>query len=120
MSSSVTPNGHYFTIICRMVFAVLVCLLLLTIIGVICSQDEVTQCIDGPLHKDKPSPEGSEYVECLSWKDKSCCTAKFTQDLQKNRVEVLYNFSWNHCNNLSHVSLNRQSQMQIKSSEKNI
>ena len=103
-----------------MVFAVLVCLLLLTIIGVICSQDEVTQCIDGPLHKDKPSPEGSEYVECLSWKDKSCCTAKFTQDLQKNRVEVLYNFSWNHCNNLSHVSLNRQSQMQIKSSEKNI
>ena len=113
MNSSVTPNGHYFAIICRMArgVAVLVCLLLLTIIGVICGQDEVTQCIDGPWHKDKPSPEGSGYVECLSWKDKSCCTAEFTQELQRNKVEVLYNFSWNHCNTLSQVSFYRQSQI---------
>lgn len=92
---------HSHTAIMARGVAVLVCLLLLTIIGVICGQDEVTQCIDGPLHKDKPSPEGSGYVECLSWKDKSCCTAEFTQELQRNKVEVLYNFSWNHCNTLS-------------------
>lgn len=60
-----------------MAFAVLVCLLLLTIIGVICSQDEVTQCIDGPLHKDKPSPEGSEYVS-------SVCLGKINLAVPRN------------------------------------
>ena len=67
------------------------------------SSEEVTKCIDGPHHKDKPSPEGPDYVECHSWKEKSCCTAEFTAELQSNKVEVLYNFSWNHCKNLSQV-----------------
>ncbi|XP_068711228.1 riboflavin-binding protein-like isoform X2 [Montipora foliosa] len=75
--------------------------LLACIGGVFCNEHEVTECIEGPLHKDKPSPEGQGYVECLSWKENSCCTAEFTQELQRNKVEVLYNFSWNHCNNLS-------------------
>ena len=74
-------------------------------VGLFCrsSSEEVTKCIDGPYHKDKPSPEGSDYVECLSWQEKSCCTANFTAELQRNKVEVLYNFSWNHCKNLSQV-----------------
>ena len=66
--------------------------------------DGVSRCIAGPLHKHTPSPEGPEYVECLSWKENSCCTANFTAELQKNRVENLYNFSWNHCGNLTKVS----------------
>ena len=83
----------------------LVVLFSLLSVGLFChsSSEEVTKCIDGPYHKDKPSPEGPEYVECHSWRNKSCCTADFTAELQRNRVEVLYNFSWNHCKNLSQV-----------------
>ena len=83
----------------------LVVLFSLLSVGLFChsSSEEVTKCIDGPYHKDKPSPEGPDYVECYSWRDKSCCTADFTAELQRNRVEVLYNFSWNHCKNLSQV-----------------
>ena len=83
----------------------LVVLFSLLSVGLFChsSSEEVTKCIDGPYHKDKPSPEGPDYVECHSWKNKSCCTADFTAELQSNRVEVLYNFSWNHCKNLSQV-----------------
>ena len=84
---------------------VLVFSLLLGFLGVFCHKhEEVTKCIDGPFHKDKPSPEGNGYVECLSWKDKACCTANFTAELKRNKVEVLYNFTWNHCKNLSKVS----------------
>lgn len=81
----------------------LVVLFSLLSVGLFChsNSEEVTKCIDGPYHKDKPSPEGADYVECHSWREKSCCTANFTAELQRNRVEVLYNFSWNHCKNLS-------------------
>ena len=85
---------------------ILVFSLLLVFLGGFCDDhdEEVTQCIDGPFHKEKPSPEGADYVECLSWKSKACCTANFTAELKRNKVEVLYNFSWNHCKNLSKVS----------------
>ena len=83
---------------------ILVILFLLACIGVFCHEHEGTECIKGPFHKDKPSPGGQGYVECLSWKEKSCCTDEFTRELQRNKVEVLYNFSWNHCNILSQVS----------------
>ena len=86
----------------------LVVLFSLLSVGLFChsNSEEVTKCIDGPYHKDKPSPEGPDYVECHSWREKSCCTANFTAELQRNRVEVLYNFSWNHCKNLSQVRFN--------------
>ncbi|KAJ7321493.1 Folate receptor [Desmophyllum pertusum] len=81
---------------------VLICLLLVAVIGELCLGDKaVDKCIKGPLHKDKPSPEGPGYVECTPWKDNACCTANFTAELKRNNVEVLYNFSWNHCANLS-------------------
>lgn len=79
-------------------------LLLAVVIGKFClAENEVKECIDGSLHKDKPSPEGPEYVECQPWKENSCCTAEFTAELKRNNVEVLYNFSWSHCANLSQV-----------------
>ena len=93
---------------CRMAreIGILVLSLMVVFLGEFClGNEEVTQCIDGPYHKDKPSPEGPEYVDCLSWRNKTCCTANFTVDLKRNNVEVLYNFSWNHCKNLSKVSL---------------
>lgn len=77
-------------------------LLLAVVIGKFClAENEVKECIKGSLHKDKPSPEGADYVECQPWKENACCTAEFTAELKRNNVEVLYNFSWNHCANLS-------------------
>lgn len=77
----------------------------LAFLGAFChGAEEVTRCIESRYHKDKPSPGGAGYVECLSWKDKTCCTANITAELKRNKVEVLYNFSWNHCSNLSQVS----------------
>ena len=89
---------------------ILVFSLLVVFLGEFClGNEEVTGCIDGPYHKDKPSPEGPEYVDCLPWRNKTCCTASFTVELKRSNVEVLYNFSWNHCKNLSKVSLMKRS-----------
>ena len=83
---------------------VLFFLLLSVVLGEFClAENEVKQCIAGPLHKDKPSPEGAGYVECQPWKENACCTADFTAELKRSNVEVLYNFSWNHCANMSQV-----------------
>ena len=92
--------------ICRMACShgALYFLLFVVVIGKFClAENEVKECIKGPLHKDKPSPEGPEYVECQPWKESTCCTAEFTAELKRNNVQVLYNFSWNHCANLSQV-----------------
>jgi len=79
-------------------------LLLAAVTGTVClAESEVKECIKGSLHKDKPSPEGPEYVECQPWKESTCCTAEFTAELKRSNVEVLYNFSWNHCANLTQV-----------------
>lgn len=76
--------------------------LLAVVIGNFClAESEVKECIKGRYHKDKPSPEGPEYVECQPWKESSCCTAEFTAELKRNQVEFLYNFSWHHCENLT-------------------
>jgi len=79
-------------------------LLIVVVTGKFClAENEVKECIKGSHHKDKPSPEGPEYVECQPWKESTCCTAEYTAELKRNNVEVLYNFSWNHCKNLSQV-----------------
>ena len=56
-------------------------------------EEEVAKCIDDPYHKEKPS------IECQPWKERTC----FTAQLDESNVEVLYNFSWHHCGNLSKV-----------------
>ena len=96
---------HVPTVNCTMlvVLCLFLCFLAHDHIHALSHHDGVSRCIAGPLHKDTPSPEGPEYVECLSWKENSCCTANFTAELQKNRLENLYNFSWNHCGNLTQV-----------------
>ena len=107
--SNIRPCHFMCKSFCRMArkIGILVFLLLLVFLGGFCQGhgEEVTQCIGGPFHKKQPSPEGADYVECLFWKSKACCTANFTAELKRNKVEVLYNFSWNHCKNLSKVSL---------------
>ncbi|CAH1775940.1 unnamed protein product [Owenia fusiformis] len=59
------------------------------------------RCLEGPFHKTSPSPEGPDYNECFSWKNKSCCTAEFTQELRANKSVNIYNFHWDHCGPIS-------------------
>lgn len=68
------------------------------------SCDEVTKCIDGPFHKSYSSPEDSGYVECLPWKENTCCTANFTRVLKTSQAKKLYNFDWHHCGHTKNLS----------------
>lgn len=55
------------------------------------------------MEKKIPSKETVDFKECHAWKDKSCCTADFTAELAQHRVRNIWNFTWNHCSNLSQV-----------------
>ncbi|XP_013411781.1 riboflavin-binding protein-like [Lingula anatina] len=59
------------------------------------------KCLEGPYHKDKPSPEGNDYVECLSWKRSSCCLANVTQQIATHKAKNLHNYEWDRCGTLS-------------------
>ena len=52
-------------------------------------------------HKDIPSPQGSDFPECQSWKEYSCCTRALTETLHRNRDIGLYNFSHVLCGTIS-------------------
>jgi len=65
------------------------------------SHVESSKCIKGMYHKNQPSLESSEYKQCHSYKDSTCCTARFTADLAENRTKNLYNHTWDHCGLLS-------------------
>ena len=90
-----------------LIISVAVCVFLVSIETVSC--DEVMKCLDGPYHKNYSSLEDSGYVECLPWKEKTCCTANFTRVLKRSKAKELYSFDWHHCGhkkNLSQVSWN--------------
>ena len=57
--------------------------------------------INDQYHKDVPSPEGSDFPECQSWKESSCCTLALAETLNsKGKVHGLYNFSHELCDRL--------------------
>lgn len=58
-------------------------------------------CLPGNKHKAKPSPEGPEYKACLIFKESSCCTANFTNQLAKPVIRNIGNFNWTLCGTLS-------------------
>ncbi len=54
--------------------------------------------INNEYHKDVPSPEGSGFPECQSWKESSCCTLALAEALSnRGKVHGLYNFSHELC-----------------------
>ncbi|XP_052226595.1 folate receptor gamma-like isoform X2 [Dreissena polymorpha] len=57
--------------------------------------DYMNICMDGIIHKDKPTPEAELFQKCTPWKDRSCCTKEITESLHINAT--WYNFNWNHC-----------------------
>lgn len=58
-------------------------------------------CLPGSKHKAKPTPEDSSYKACHVFKNSSCCTSEFTNQLAQPVVQGIRNFSWTRCGNLS-------------------
>ena len=59
------------------------------------------RCLPGAKHKPKPSPEDDSYKACHLFKNSSCCTSEFTNQLAVENVQRIGNFSWTLCGNLS-------------------
>lgn len=61
------------------------------------------QCLPGDKHKElaSPEPEGPDYQACHQWRERTCCTAEFTQNLAHANVTNIDGFHWNRCGNLS-------------------
>ena len=58
-------------------------------------------CLEGPFHKDVPSPEEEEFHECLSWQDEACCNLELSMTIDRHKAVGLYNYSWDLCGTLS-------------------
>ncbi len=43
-------------------------------------------CLPGDKHKDLIGPEDDTYKACLNYKEESCCTSEFTQQLSLSDV----------------------------------
>ena len=52
-------------------------------------------------HKDVPSPEGSDFPDCQTWKELSCCTLALTEKISHSRTLALYNFTKDLCHPIS-------------------
>ena len=62
-----------------------------------CSHEVEGVCLPGMRHKPKPTPEDDSYKACHVFKNSSCCTSKFTNQLALNVVQKIGNFSWTLC-----------------------
>ncbi len=58
-------------------------------------------CLEGPFHKETPSPEEQSFHECLSWQDEACCNVNLSLTIDRHKAVGLYNYSWDHCGVLS-------------------
>ena len=58
-------------------------------------------CLEGPFHKDIPSPEEEQFDECLSWQNEACCNLELSMTIDRHKAVGLYNYSWDLCGTLS-------------------
>ena len=58
-------------------------------------------CLEGPFHKDTPSPEEEDFTECTSWQNLACCTIDLAESIRVSKAVGLYNYSWDLCGPLS-------------------
>ena len=57
--------------------------------------------VEGPFHKDVPSPEEEQFHECLSWQNEACCNLQLSMSIDRHKAVGLYNYSWDLCGTLS-------------------
>ncbi|XP_067423833.1 riboflavin-binding protein-like [Emydura macquarii macquarii] len=62
-----------------------------------CKKD---RCLEGGIHKPRPSPEPDMH-ECTLYSESSCCYANFTEQLAHSPVSKVSNVYWNRCGSLS-------------------
>ena len=65
------------------------------------------KCLPGKYHKKTSSPATEDYAECKAWSSDTCCTANFTETLNKTRARELYGFHYGHCKDISKVGTKR-------------
>ena len=58
-------------------------------------------CLEGPFHKDAPSPEEDQFHECLSWQNEACCNLQLSMSIERHKAVELYNYTWDLCGILS-------------------
>jgi hypothetical protein len=63
--------------------------------------EQPAHCIPGGFHKDAPSLEEESLAACQSWQDNSCCTNDTAWKIEEAGYELLYNFTWSMCGDLS-------------------
>ena len=81
-------------------------LVLLTAAAIVQGQEVVKPgppdvCLEGPFHKDVPSPEEEQFHECLSWQNEACCNLELSMTIDRHKAVGLYNYSWDLCGTLS-------------------
>ena len=92
----------------KMLVKLVVSLSLLAAVVLVQGQEVVTVqpgppdvCLEGPFHKDVPSPEEKEFHECLSWQNEACCNLELSMTIDRHKAVGLYNYSWDLCGTLS-------------------
>eukprot|EP00794_Sanderia_malayensis_P015406 gene15406-16978_t len=65
------------------------------------AQLPAAQCLTGEFHRTQPGKETASYKACHLYKDNTCCTAKFTEQLSHVPIQKIGNFSWTTCGNIS-------------------
>ena len=61
----------------------------------------VSGVINDHYNKDVRLPEGSDFPECQSWKESSCCTHALVEIVSRSKTLALYNFSKDLCGTIS-------------------
>ena len=77
--------------------------LTVSLFHVVFSEHEVEGvCLGNDRHKDKPSPEDDSYRGCRVFKNSSCCSSNFANQVAvPGVIKGIGNFSWTLCGNLS-------------------
>ena len=79
-----------------------ICLAIFATFRVAFSDHEVEGiCLEEKRHKPKPTPEDDSFKACHVFKESSCCTSEFANQLVGPVVQKVGNFSWTLCGNLS-------------------
>ena len=103
-------SSHKLKMFCKFIICLILLLLVMFVQG-----EEVIQpglpdfCfktklyhINDSYHKDVPSPQGSDFPECQSWKESSCCTRALAEELSSHGKTLgLYDFRKDLCGAIS-------------------
>ena len=106
LCACVQPLRPFILVKCNMQVNFVISLSLLATAALVQGQEVVQPgppdfCLEGPFHKDVPSPEEEQFHECLSWQNEACCNLQLSMTIDRHKAVGLYNYSWDICGTLS-------------------